>query len=61
VAQISANGDDAVKVHISDAAVVAAVSGQGRLGLALWTVVRPITVGVGNLFEVLLDRTRKRV
>ena len=61
VAQIAANGDDAVKVHICEGAVVEAVSGQRRLGLALRTVVRPITVGVGNLFEVLLDGTRKRV
>jgi hypothetical protein len=61
VAQISANGDDAVKVDIAEGTVVEAVSGQRGFGVALRTVVRAITVGVGNLFEVLLDGTRKRV
>jgi hypothetical protein len=61
VAQITAHGDDAVEVHISDGAVVEAMSGQRQLGWALRTVVRPITVGIGNLFEVLLDRAGKRV
>ena len=61
MAQISANGDDAVEVHISDGAVVEAMSGQRGLALALWTVVGPITIGVGNLFGVLLNGTGERV
>ena len=61
MAQITANGNVAVKVHICEGAVVEAVRGERRTGLALRAVIRPITVGVGKLLEVLLDGTRERV
>ena len=61
VAQVTAHADDAVKRHIHDGAAVEAVGGQRMLGLALRTVVGPITIGVGDLFGVLLDGTGERV
>jgi hypothetical protein len=61
VAQITTNGDVAVELRIGKRTVVETVSSQRRLGLALWTVLGPITGGVRELFEVLLDGTGKRV
>ena len=36
-------------------ASVEGVSDQPMLGLALRAAVRPVTIGVGNLFGILLD------
>jgi hypothetical protein len=61
VAQVTANADEAGKFHIRDGAAVEAVSGQGMMGRALRTVVGPITIGVGDLFGVLLNGPGERV
>src|SRR5664279_3420631 len=60
-AQVTANADGAGERHIRDGAAVEAVSGQGMMGGALRTVVGPITIGVGDLFGVLLNGAGERV
>src|SRR5438105_13300133 len=60
LAQVPANADGAGKLHIRDGAAVEAVSGQGMMSRALRTVVGPITIGVGDLFGVLLNGPGER-
>jgi hypothetical protein len=55
MAQIPADADQTIKIDIHQCAAVKAVRDQGPDGFALPAVVRPITVRVGNLFEILLD------
>ena len=56
-AQVAAHADRSVKPRIHQCAAVEAIRGQPMASLAPRTVVRPVTIWVGNLFGILLDGT----
>jgi len=59
-AQVPTHEDRFVKVHIHQRAAVKAMCRHRVMG-ALWAVVRPITIRVGDFMGILLDRTNERV
>src|SRR5947209_8379045 len=56
---IAAYGDPAIKGHIHQRAAVETMRDQRTPGLALRAEVQAIPVWIRNLFQVLLDGTRK--
>jgi hypothetical protein len=55
MAHIPADADRIIELDIHQRAAVEAVRSQGPAGVALRAVVRPITVWVRNLSQILLD------
>jgi hypothetical protein len=60
-AQIAAHADRSVKPCVHQRPAVEAMRGQRSASFALWTVVRSVTIRVGNLLNILLDRANERV
>jgi hypothetical protein len=54
--RVAAHTDYAVKGGIDECAAIETVANQRLFGLALRAVVGAVAVGVGDLFDVLLDR-----
>ena len=58
-AQVAAHADRSVKLRIHQRAAVEAMRSQPMPSQAPRTVVRSVTIWVGNLFGILLDGTRE--
>jgi hypothetical protein len=56
-AQVAAHADHAVESRVNERAAIETVASEWLFGLALRAVVRPIAVRIGDLFQVLLNRT----
>ena len=60
-AQVAAHADRAIELRIHQRAAIETVRAQRAVGFALRAMIWPITIRVGNLIEVLLDRAREGV
>ena len=55
------NADRAIERDVNQRTRVEAVSPQRTMGFTLRTVIRPVTVGIGKLFRIALDRASEAV
>jgi hypothetical protein len=60
-AQIAANAQEAIKVHLHQGSAVEALSAQRPPRLALRAMIGPVTIGIGNRFVILLEGAGERV
>ena len=60
VAQVTTNPNDAVKGDVYQSAAIKAMAGQRISRLALWAVIRAVSVHVEDFFGVALHRAAQR-